>query len=136
MNKADLVDILAHEVGTTKKEAEMVVNAFMDTVVRQVARGEKVTLVGFGTFDASQRSARTGRNPKTNEPLDIPAKRVARFKAGKDFAVAVDKKAKQHQSISISQNQGCDFGSKLRLLGACLTGNTAHGACFYNSQFF
>lgn len=94
MNKADLVDILAHEVGTTKKEAEMVVNAFMDTVVRQVARGEKVTLVGFGTFDASQRSARTVRNPKTNEPLDIPAKRVARFKAGKDFAVAVDKKSK------------------------------------------
>ena len=94
MNKADLVDVLALEVGITKREAEVVLNAFMDAVVKSVARGEKVTLVGFGTFDASQRNARTGRNTKTNEPLEIPAKRVARFKAGKDFAVAVDKKAK------------------------------------------
>lgn len=94
MNKADLVDVLALEVGITKREAEVVLNAFMDAVVKSVARGEKVTLVGFGTFDASQRNARTGRNPKTNEPLEIPAKRVARFKAGKEFAVAVDKEAK------------------------------------------
>ena len=97
MNKADLVDVLAEEVGTTKREAEMVVNAFMAAVVKHVARGEKVTLVGFGTFDASQRKARTGRNPKTNAPLEIPAKRVARFKAGKEFALAVDKKAKQNR---------------------------------------
>lgn len=94
MNKTDLVDVIAHEVGTTKRVAEAIVNVFMSTVVKEVARGEKVTLVGFGTFDSSHREARTGRNPKTNEPLEIAAKRVARFKAGKDFAETVDKKSK------------------------------------------
>lgn len=95
MNKTELVDVIAHEAGTTKKVAEMVVNSFMATVVSEVARGERVTLVGFGTFDSSHRAARTGRNPKTSEPLEIPAKKVARFKAGKEFAVAVDKKTKK-----------------------------------------
>ena len=94
MNKADLVDILAIEVGTTKKDAELLVNALIGTVIKSVARGEKVTLVGFGTFDTIQRKARTGRNPKTNELLAIPAKRVARFKVGKEFAAAAHKTAK------------------------------------------
>lgn len=91
MNKQELVDVISADAGTTKKQAEAVINAVMDTVVKQVARGEKVTLVGFGTFEARQRKARTGRNPKTNEPIEIPAKRVASFKAGKEFAEAVDK---------------------------------------------
>ncbi len=94
MNKAELVDVLAKEAGCLKKDAEHLVNILMDTVIKQVARGEKITLVGFGTFEARQRKARTGRNPKTNEPIDIPAKRVAAFKPGKEFAEAVDKKGR------------------------------------------
>ena len=92
MNKAELVDIVAKEAGTTMKVAETIFNKMTETVISQVAHGEKVTLVGFGTFEARQRKARTGRNPKTNEPLHIPAKRVAGFKVGKEFADAVNKR--------------------------------------------
>lgn len=92
MNKAELVDVVAKEAQTTKKDAEMVINSMMDTIVKSVASGEKVTLVGFGTFEARQRKARVGRNPKTNEPLQIPAKRVAGFRVGKEFGEAVNKK--------------------------------------------
>ncbi len=92
MNKAELVDIVARDAETTKKDAELVINKMMETIIKQVATGEKVTLVGFGTFEARHRKARTGRNPKTNEPLHIPAKRVAGFKVGKEFSEAVNKK--------------------------------------------
>lgn len=94
MNKAELVDIVAKEVGTTKKDTESVINKVMETIIKHVARDEKVTLVGFGTFEVRSRKARTGRNPKTNEPLHIPAKRVAGFRVGKDFAESVNKKGK------------------------------------------
>ncbi len=92
MNKAELVDVVAKDAGTTKKDAEQVINAMMDAIVKRVAAGERVTLVGFGTFEARQRKARTGRNPKTNEPLQIPAKRVPGFRVGKEFSEAVNKK--------------------------------------------
>lgn len=90
MNKAELVDVVSREAGTTKKDAESVINIMMDTIVKQVSGGERVTLVGFGTFEARQRKARTGRNPKTNEPLQIPAKRVPGFRVGKEFSEAVN----------------------------------------------
>jgi DNA-binding protein HU-beta len=92
VNKAELVDVIAKEAGTTKKDAETVINKMMETIVKRVASGEKVTLVGFGTFEMRQRKARTGRNPKTNQPLEIPAKRVPGFKVGKEFSEAVNKK--------------------------------------------
>lgn len=92
MNKAELVDIVAADAGTTKKDAEQIINKVMDTIIKSVASGEKVTLVGFGTFEARNRKARLGRNPKTNEPLNIPAKRVAGFKVGKEFSEAVNKR--------------------------------------------
>ena len=66
MNKAELVDVVAKDAGTTKKDAEQVINKMMETIIKHVSTGEKVTLVGFGTFEARQRKARTGRNPKTN----------------------------------------------------------------------
>ncbi|CAN5189526.1 HU family DNA-binding protein [soil metagenome] len=94
MNKSDLVDLLAAENHSTKKEAEQFLNSFISAIVSKVARGEKITLVGFGTFDTAERKARTGRNPKTSEPLIIPAKRVARFKVGKEFSEAVNKNRK------------------------------------------
>jgi DNA-binding protein HU-beta len=90
LNKAELVDVVAREAGTTKKDAETIINTMMETIVKRVAAGERVTLVGFGTFEARQRRARTGRNPKTNEPLQIPAKRVAGFRVGKEFGEAVN----------------------------------------------
>jgi DNA-binding protein HU-beta len=92
LNKAELVDIVAKEAATTKKDAEQVINKMMETIIKHVATGEKVTLVGFGTFEARQRKARTGRNPKTNEPLHIPAKRVPGFRVGKEFSEAVNKR--------------------------------------------
>ena len=92
MNKAELVDVVAREAGTTKKDAETVINSMMNAIVKSVAQGERVTLVGFGTFEARQRKARTGRNPKTNEPLQIPAKRVPGFRVGKEFSEAVNAK--------------------------------------------
>jgi DNA-binding protein HU-beta len=92
VNKAELVDVIAKEAGTTKKDAETVINKMMETIVKRVASGEKVTLVGFGTFEVRQRKARTGRNPKTNQPLEIPAKRVPGFKVGKEFSEAVNKR--------------------------------------------
>lgn len=92
MNKAELVDVVAKDANTTKKDAETVINVAMEAIIKCVAQGERVTLVGFGTFEARERKARTGRNPKTNEPLSIPARRVASFKVGKEFAEAVNKK--------------------------------------------
>lgn len=92
MNKADLVDVVAKEAGTTKKDAEQVINLMMETIIKHVSTGDKVTLVGFGTFEARQRKARTGRNPKTNQPIQIPAKRVAGFRVGKEFSEAVNKR--------------------------------------------
>lgn len=92
MNKAELVDVIASVSNITKRDVEEVINKAMETIVKSVAKGEKVTLVGFGTFEARQRKARTGRNPKTNEPIHIPAKRVPGFKVGKEFSEAVNKK--------------------------------------------
>lgn len=92
MNKAELVEVVSKETDTTKKDVELVINKMMETIIKHVSGGDKVTLVGFGTFEARQRKARTGRNPKTNQPLQIPAKRVPGFKVGKEFGDAVNKK--------------------------------------------
>ncbi len=92
LNKAELVEVVSKETDTTKKDVELVINKMMETIIKHVSTGDKVTLVGFGTFEARQRKARTGRNPKTNQPLHIPAKRVPGFKVGKEFGDAVNKK--------------------------------------------
>ena len=92
LNKAELVEVVAKETDTTKKDVELVINKTMETIIKHVSSGDKVTLVGFGTFEARLRKARTGRNPKTNQPLHIPAKRVPGFKVGKEFGDAVNKK--------------------------------------------
>lgn len=90
MNKAELVAAIAKEADLTKKQAEAAVNAFTKTVVGEVANGGNVQLVGFGTFEQSERSARKGRNPQSGEPMDIPASTVPKFKAGKAFKDAVN----------------------------------------------
>ena len=83
MNKAELVEEVSGEVGLSKRETQKVIDAIIGTIGDTLAAGEKVTLVGFGTFGVRQRKARTGRNPQTGALIQIPAKRVPRFVAGK-----------------------------------------------------
>ncbi|MBN3908286.1 MAG: HU family DNA-binding protein [Nostoc sp. NMS1] len=85
MNKGELVDAVAAKANVTKKQADEVISAFLSVVIEAVANGEKITLVGFGSFERRERSEREGRNPKTNEPMTIPATKVPAFSAGKQF---------------------------------------------------
>lgn len=85
MNKGELVDKIAEKANITKKEADSVLSSLLDVIVEAVATGDKVTLVGFGTFEARDRQAREGRNPSTGKPIKIPATRVPAFSAGKLF---------------------------------------------------
>ena len=85
MTKADLVEIVAREADMTKKDVEQLVEIIFDSIVSTLNKGEKIELRGFGSFRVRERNARKGRNPKTGEPVDIPAKRVAYFKPGKDL---------------------------------------------------
>ncbi len=85
MNKTQMVDTIAAETGLTKKAVGDVLEAFMDAVMQTVKKGDSVTFTGFGTFKASKRAARTGRNPQTGETIQIPARTVPVFKAGKGF---------------------------------------------------
>lgn len=86
MNKAELVSKIADDAGLNKSQANAAVNSFTDAVTKALKSGGKVTLVGFGTFSISKRNARIGRNPQTGATIKIKAKRVARFKAGKELS--------------------------------------------------
>jgi len=86
MNKAELVSAIADDSGLSKTQANIAVDSFVDAVTKALKSGDKVTLVGFGTFTVSKRNARTGRNPKTGATIKIKAKKVARFKAGKELS--------------------------------------------------
>lgn len=83
MNKAELIGSVAEKAGMSKKDAEKAVNAVFASVSDALANGEKVQLVGFGTFEVRERAARTGRNPQTGEEIQIAASRVPAFRAGK-----------------------------------------------------
>ncbi len=83
MNKTELIAMTAEKAGLTKKDAERAVNAMLDTVAAQLAAGEKVSLSGFGIFEAKTRQARVGRNPHTKQTIQIPASRTPAFKASK-----------------------------------------------------
>jgi len=85
MNKGELIDQIAAKANVTKKDADLVLSAMLDVILETVAGGDKVTLVGFGTFEARDRQAREGRNPSTGKPIKIPATRVPAFSAGKLF---------------------------------------------------
>ena len=83
MNKADLVSMIAAKSNLTKKDSESALNAFVETVQTALKKGEKIQLVGFGTFEVRKRAARTGINPRTKESIKIPASKAPVFKAGK-----------------------------------------------------
>ena len=85
MNKTTLIAKIADKSGLNKKQAEAALNAFTDTVVEALKEGEKIQLVGFGTFEVKERAARIGRKPSTGESIEIPAKKSPVFKAGKGF---------------------------------------------------
>ena len=89
MNKAELVEAVAAEVGLTKKDVNNVVDAMTSAITNSLARGEKVTLVGFGTFQVQRRKARQGVNPQTRTRISIPAKDVPKFKPGRSLREAV-----------------------------------------------
>ena len=91
MNKGQLVDSVANKANITSKQAQLAVNAFIDTVKETLAQGESVALIGFGTFLVRDRAARTGRNPRTKEVVQIPAVKVPAFKAGAPLKDAVNK---------------------------------------------
>ena len=83
MSKTELVAAIAEKTGLTKKDSEAAVNAFIGTITEQLKKGEKVQLIGFGTFEVSERAARTGRNPQTGADMTIAASKAPKFKAGK-----------------------------------------------------
>jgi len=87
MNKTDLINAIASEAGLSKADAAKALNATMSAIAGAMKAGDKVALVGFGTFAPSERPARTGKNPRTGEVLEIPAKKVVKFKAGSDLAL-------------------------------------------------
>lgn len=86
MNKAELIAHISEEAGITKTQANSAIDSFVDVVAKTLKKGDKVTLVGFGTFSVSKRAARNGRNPQTGEAIKIKARKVARFKPGKDLS--------------------------------------------------
>ena len=91
MNKAELVDAIAAETKLTKADAQRALDAFVTATTKALKKGDRVALVGFGSFSISKRAARTGRNPQTGKAIKIAAKKVAKFKAGAELASTVNK---------------------------------------------
>lgn len=90
MNKSELIDKVAGESGLSRSEAEKAINAFIAVVQGAVSVDDKVTLPGFGAWSRTERKARTGRNPRTGEPVDIPASKAVKFSVGADFKKKVN----------------------------------------------
>lgn len=90
MNRTELVAVIAEKIGLSKKDSDMALKAFMEVVTDELAKGEKIQLVGFGTFETTERAAREGRNPLTGAPMQIAACKAPKFKAGKALKDAVN----------------------------------------------
>jgi DNA-binding protein HU-beta len=91
MNKTDLVNLIAEKSNLTKKDSSTILDAFIESVEETLAKGEKIQLVGFGSFLVAERAERIGRNPRTKEEIKIPASTVPKFVAGKEFKEKVSK---------------------------------------------
>ena len=91
MNKSELIEAIATKTGETKKAAEVGLNAFIDVISETLKKGDKVQLVGFGSFEVRKRAARKGRNPQTKEEIKIPASKAPVFKAGKALKDVINK---------------------------------------------
>ena len=115
MNKAELIEQVAAEAEITKAQANAAMDAFTNAVSNALRGGDRVTLVGFGTFSVSERSARNGRNPQTGEVIKIKARRVPKFKAGKEFS----------EGVSGSKSGGSKGASKSAAASKSAGGNKA-----------
>ncbi len=91
MNKTELIAAIAEKAGTTRKDTELVVSTMLEVIGDELAKGDRVQLVGFGAFETKHREPRIGRNPRTRETVEIPASTVPVFKAGKALKAKVDK---------------------------------------------
>lgn len=89
MTKAELIERMAQRAKISKRAAGIALNTFVESITNALKTGDKVALVGFGTFSVSKRKARMARNPRTGEPIEVPAKRAPKFKAGRDLKNAV-----------------------------------------------
>ncbi|MCF8231927.1 MAG: HU family DNA-binding protein [Bacteroidales bacterium] len=89
MNKAELIEAMASKADLTKADAKKALDAFIDATTKSLKKGDRVALVGFGSFSVAKRAARTGRNPKTGQEMQIPAKKVVKFKPGADLSDSV-----------------------------------------------
>lgn len=92
MNKAELIATMADKTELSKKDAEKALNAFIDTVTDELKNGDRIQLIGFGTFEVSERAERTGRNPQSGKEMVIPASKIPKFKAGKALKDAINQK--------------------------------------------
>ncbi|BED93059.1 MAG: HU family DNA-binding protein [Candidatus Paraimprobicoccus trichonymphae] len=90
MNKADLVSKIAEKSGLTKKDSESALTSFVEAISEALAQDDKVQIIGFGTFERRKREKRTGRDPRSGEPIEIPASNIPAFRAGKTFKDAVN----------------------------------------------
>lgn len=86
MNKTELINAIAEKAGLSKVDSKKALDAFIETVSDELKKGEKIALVGFGTYSVSEKAARKGINPRTKETIDIPAKKVVKFKAGSELS--------------------------------------------------
>lgn len=89
MNKAELIDAIAADAGLSKADAKRALDSFIAATTKALKKGDRVALVGFGSWSVAKRSARTGRNPQTGKEIKIPAKKVVKFKAGAELAGAI-----------------------------------------------
>ena len=90
MNKKELINAIAEQAELSKKDAAKAVEAFVEVVTNSLKEDDKVQLIGFGTFEVKERAARTGRNPQTKQPIEIPASKAPSFKAGKPLKEAIN----------------------------------------------
>lgn len=89
MNKAELIEAIASKADLTKADAKKALDAFIESTTKSLKKGDRVALVGFGSFSVAKRASRTGRNPKTGQEMQIPAKKVVKFKPGADLSDSV-----------------------------------------------
>jgi len=111
MTKAELVEDVARAAELTKKDAERLVEIVFESIIETLNHGEKIELRGFGSFRVRERGARRGRNPKTGDPVDIPAKRVPYFKPGKELKELINEEQDADSNASASSNESGDGAS-------------------------
>lgn len=99
MNKQDLIRAVANKADISQKDTGKIINAMIEVITEQIARGEQVQIIGFGTFEKRTRSARQGRNPRTGEVMEFPEKTAPAFKPGKAFKQFVDLASKMQQEV-------------------------------------